>query len=202
MCGWFCNLLPWQVQATTVMSCKVVCEQMRVHITTCRKTTHYCSFRVRARWNTTNIYIYIYVYTHTYKGPPGVLRQDGLGQLRHDHPAGNSLSLSLSLSFSLSHEHRWLSGRSRSCLRMDLGSIPTSANHWVGYESALSSKSAGESQTWNPTGHPDLRSPCRGIIRLAGRTAGKNPSSQSEAARCTPGALTGWSPAARKQKGC
>ena len=45
------------------------------------------------------------------------------------------------------------------------------------------------------TGHSDLRSPCPGIIRLAGRTAGKNPSSQSEAARCTPGALTGRCPA-------
>ena len=45
------------------------------------------------------------------------------------------------------------------------------------------------------TGHPDLRSPCPGIIRLAGRTAGKNPSSQSEAVRCTPGALTGRCPA-------
>ena len=45
------------------------------------------------------------------------------------------------------------------------------------------------------TGHPDLCSPCPGIIRLAGRTAGKNPSSQSEAARCTPGALTGRCPA-------
>ena len=49
------------------------------------------------------------------------------------------------------------------------------------------------------TGHSDLRSPCPGIIRLAGRTAGKNPSSQSEAARCTPGALTG--PRARSQTG-
>ena len=36
------------------------------------------------------------------------------------------------------------------------------------------------------------------MIRLAGRTAGKSPSSQSEAARRAPGALTGRTPAAEE----
>ena len=78
---------------------------------------------------------------------------------------------------------------------------PGLGHNWVGYEKVFTSKSAEESQTWNPTGLPDLRSPCPGIIRLAGRTAGKSPSSQSEAARRAPGALTGRTPAAEAD-GC
>ena len=114
-----------------------------------------------------------------------------------------SLSLSLSLSPSLSLSLRASIAQlvdSRSCLRKDLSSIPASATtEWV-TKKPLPSKSAEESQPWNPTGLPDLRSPCPGIIRLAGRTAGKSPSSQSEAARRAPSALTGWTPAAGKQK--
>ena len=49
------------------------------------------------------------------------------------------------------------------------------------------------------TAHSDLRGPCPGIICLAGRTAGKNLSGQSEAARCTLGAITG--PRARSRTG-
>ena len=44
-----------------------------------------------------------------------------------------------------------------------------------------------------------LRSPCPGIIRLAGRTAGKSPSSQSEAATGPLLLDPYWTPAA---EGC
>ena len=86
------------------------------------------------------------------KGPPeaiGPLPGGGSGQ-RPGGPARRGdghISLSLSFSLSLSLEHRWLSGRSRSCLRVDLGSIPASAIHSVDCESASLPKFAGESQT-------------------------------------------------------
>ena len=116
--------------------------------------------------------------------------------LKYEGKLSPPISLSLSLSIYRASIAQLVD--SRSCLRKDLSSIAASATtEWV-TKKPLPSKSAEESQT--PTGLPDLRSPCPGIIRLAGRTAGKSPSSQSEAARRAPGALKGWTPAAGKQK--
>ena len=77
---------------------------------------------------------------------------------------------------------------------------PGLGHNWVGYGKVFTSKSAEESQTWNPTGLPDLRSPRPGIIHLAGRTAGKSPVVSPRLLGRHRAHSTGWTPAAGKQK--